>query len=675
MEVIVLVFVLGLYFSPALAQPGSLDPTFGNGGIVSDDAYAFEAIAIQPDGKIVVASFVGEYPDFDIGVFRYNSDGSRDTTFDGDGKVTTDIGARDAGHAVALQPDGKILVGANSVIDSEGQRSSKFVVVRYRSDGSLDTTFDGDGKVLTYIGGQDAAHSIAVQPDGKILVAGRAQGPDWLQLFVVVRYNSNGSLDSSFGDHGKVTTDFNGQYDVANSVALQPDGKIVVSGTGEGLFTVVRYNSEGLLDTSFDDDGKVTTGSGVANSVAVQPDGKIIAGGSSTSNLVLRRYNSNGSLDTTFANNGTATISLQGAAVATSVVLRPDSKIVVAGTASWNSGFFDNSLVAARYNSNGSLDKTFGDDGIVTIGSNDPKENYYSGNGVAVDSRGRIVIGGMVAYHAAVYRLLGQFRKSAFDFDGDGRSDVSVFRPSDSVWYLNRSTEGFFARQFGISTDKIVPADYDGDGKTDVAVYRDATWWRINSSDLTVSAQSFGIAGDVPVPADYTGDGQDDLAVYRNGQWWALDLSNNQSSLINFGLASDKPAPADYDGDGRVDQAVYRNGEWHINRSSLGYTVGTFGLSSDRPVVGDYDGDGRADLAVYRDGTWYLQQSTAGFGAFQWGLPTDVPAPADYDGDGKTDAAVFRNGVWYLRQTTSGVSIQQFGLPGDEPVESAFIAQ
>ena len=264
-------------------------------------------------------------------------------------------------------------------------------------------------------------------------------------------------------------------------------------------------------------------------------------------------------------------------------------------------------------------------------------------------------------------------RKALFDFDGDGRSDISVFRPSDSVWYLNQSTDGFFAIQFGLSNDKIVPADFDGDGKTDIAVFRDGVWWIRKSSDRVVESSMFGQAGDIPVPADYTGDGRDELAVYRNGQWWALDLSNGQSSLINFGLPSDKPVPADYDGDGRVDQAVYRNGEWHLNRSTLGYTVALFGLSSDRPVVGDYDGDGRADLAVYRDGTWYLLQSTAGFTAFQWGLATDTPAPADYDGDGKTEAAVFRNGVWYLNQSTGGVSIQQFGLVNDKPIAAAYV--
>ena len=260
-----------------------------------------------------------------------------------------------------------------------------------------------------------------------------------------------------------------------------------------------------------------------------------------------------------------------------------------------------------------------------------------------------------------------------FDFDKDGKSDISVFRPSDRVWYLNQSTNGFSATQFGLSTDKITPADYDGDGKTDISVYRDGVWYRINSSNGTVGIVQFGIASDIPVPADYSGDGRAELAIYRNGVWWSFDLNNSQTQVVNFGLSTDKPVVADYDGDGKADQAVYRGGEWHLNRSSLGYTVVNFGLSNDKPVIGDYDGDGKTDQAVYRNGTWYLLQSSNGFTAFQWGIASDIPAPADYDGDGKADAAVYRDGTWYLRQSTNGISVQQFGLANDKPAPSAFL--
>ncbi|MEO6334697.1 MAG: FG-GAP-like repeat-containing protein [Pyrinomonadaceae bacterium] len=259
------------------------------------------------------------------------------------------------------------------------------------------------------------------------------------------------------------------------------------------------------------------------------------------------------------------------------------------------------------------------------------------------------------------------------DFDGDGRSDVSVFRPSDRVWYLDRSRDGFASTQFGLPTDKITPADFDGDGKTDISVYRDGTWYWLSSSNGNFNAVRFGISSDIPVPADYTGDGRAELAVYRGGVWYTLNLTSNLSNAVPFGLSTDEPVPADYDGDGRIDHAVYRDGEWHLNRSTQGYTVVNFGLTTDKPVIGDYDGDGKADEAVYRDGTWYLLRSSQGFTAFQFGLASDVPAPADYDGDGKADAAVYRNGTWYVNRSTGGVSIQQFGLVGDKPAPAAFL--
>lgn len=260
-----------------------------------------------------------------------------------------------------------------------------------------------------------------------------------------------------------------------------------------------------------------------------------------------------------------------------------------------------------------------------------------------------------------------------FDFDGDRRADISVFRPGDKTWYIDRSTAGASFTQFGLSSDKITPADYDGDGKTDISVFRDGVWYWLNSADQSVHVVQFGSPNDIPVPAEYAGFGGYQPAIYRAGQWWILNLANQQVSVVNFGLPGDKPVPADYDGDGVVDQAVYRNGEWHLKRSTLGYTVINFGLASDRPVVGDYDGDGKADLAVYRDGTWYLQQSLLGFSTFQYGLPTDTPVPADYDGDSGTDPAVFRNGVWYMLQSTAGPTVKQFGISNDKPVPSAYL--
>ena len=264
-------------------------------------------------------------------------------------------------------------------------------------------------------------------------------------------------------------------------------------------------------------------------------------------------------------------------------------------------------------------------------------------------------------------------RKTPFDFDGDGKADVSVFRSTDRVWYLLRSSSGYTAQQFGNSTDKIVPADFDGDGKTDIAVFRNGFWYWLNSSNGSFQSVQFGQAGDIPVPADYTGDGRSELAVYRLGFWYMLNLVNNQFQAAQFGNATDKPVPADYDADGKTDFAVYRDGTWYLQRSSQDFAAVQFGNATDKPTVGDYDGDSKADQAVYRNGTWYVLGSMQGYFAVQFGISGDTPTPADYDGDGKTDVAVFRDGTWYLQRSQQGFAAVQFGATNDKPIPAAFV--
>lgn len=268
------------------------------------------------------------------------------------------------------------------------------------------------------------------------------------------------------------------------------------------------------------------------------------------------------------------------------------------------------------------------------------------------------------------------------DFDGDGKADIAVFRPSDRVWYMNRSTQGFAAAQFGLSTDRITPADFDGDGKTDISAYRDGTWWRINSSDGALGVTQFGQAGDIPVPADYSGDGRAEIAVYRNGVWWFLNLADNQYNVIQFGLPTDKPVPADFDGDGHTDIAIFRPslGQWWIQYSNSEYVGSfTFGANGDIPTVGDYDAYGHLHVSVFRPstGSWMRKHPDSDPGwpitSVSFGISTDIPVPADYDGDGADDIAIYRNGQWWLLQSTDGLTVQHFGLAGDKPIQAAYL--
>jgi CSLREA domain-containing protein len=271
---------------------------------------------------------------------------------------------------------------------------------------------------------------------------------------------------------------------------------------------------------------------------------------------------------------------------------------------------------------------------------------------------------------------VGRAAVPLIDFDGDGKSDITVYR--DGIWYVIHSSDG---RQTsvgwgGAPKDVPLPADYDGDFKTDIAVYRDGAWFILRSSDGGQTTVGWGgLPQDLPVPADFDGDGKADIAVYRDGTWFIIRSSDGSQTTVGWGGGlADVPVPADYDGDGKADVAVYRDGHWFILRSSDGgqTEVDWGGAAQDIPVPADYDGDGKADLAVYRDGLWFILRSSDGVQtAVGWGLPQDKPMPGDYDGDGKTDQAVYRNGTWFILRSSDGDvrGTTWGGLPQDIPVK------
>ena len=275
--------------------------------------------------------------------------------------------------------------------------------------------------------------------------------------------------------------------------------------------------------------------------------------------------------------------------------------------------------------------------------------------------------------------------RSPFDFDGDGKTDISIFRPSAGEWWYLKSSNGSNAAlSFGSSTDKLTPADFTGDGKTDIAFWRPSTgfWFILRSEDNSFFSFPFGTTGDIPIVGDFDGDGKADPTVFRpSNSTWFTSLSAGGTSIRQFGTTGDIPAVADYDGDGKTDIAIFRPsvGEWWINRSANGQTNAfQFGTSSDKIVQGDYTGDGKADAAFFRPSTgfWFvLRSEDFSFYSTPFGTTGDFPAPGDYDGDGKFDTAVFRssNSTWFINRTTAGILITNFGTNGDQPVPNTFV--
>lgn len=424
-SVVVIVLLTACITRSAHALPGDLDTSFGGDGFVHTDFAAdgldissAGGIAIQTDGRIVVVGFARGIG-FDLRVpvlARFTSLGNLDTTFGSGGKVLIDFGMiSDAGSAIAIQADGKLVVaGTTAASATSSQRFA--ALARLNPNGSLDATF-GSGGIVTSnrVVGSIVVGSIsamAIQSNGRILVAGSA-GTD----FLLARFTSSGNPDTSFGMvsgglpnlTGAITTDFGGT-DIAQAMAIQGDGRIVVVGSsvavGDSRFAIARYASNGLLDNTFGSGGRVTTDfvsddnggatGDAALGVAIQDNGRIVVvgraetDGLANGDFALARYNADGSLDTTFGGDGKVTTAFATGAndVAHAVAIQADGRIVAAGL----SGAALNEVFAlARYNSNGTLDATFGGDGRVTT-----DRRGITGSDVAIQkSDGRIVVAGV----------------------------------------------------------------------------------------------------------------------------------------------------------------------------------------------------------------------------------------------------------------------------------------
>lgn len=309
-------------------------------------------------------------------------------------------------------------------------------------------------------------------------------------------------------------------------------------------------------------------------------------------------------------------------------------------------------------------------DGLVIIGGEVSTSISYYAKNVGLVKEINTTTGANVALELFSTNVTPA--NTAVDFDGDGKSDVSIYR--DGVWSVRRSSDSVVAATgLGGPTWTPVPADYDGDGTTDKAVYLNGTWVIIRSSDGQPVVTGAGGPTFTPVVGDYDGDGNADVAVYTSGIWSILHSSGGPNHVTAHGGPGWVPVPADYDGDGKTDIAVYVNGAWSLKRSSdAAIVVVGHGGSAWEPAPSDYDGDGKADIAVYMSGAWSIVRSSDGMTiTVSHGGPAWVPVPADYDGDGKADVAVYNaDGVWSIKRSSDGgiTTLVHGGGPGDLPL-------
>ncbi len=691
-----------------------LDPTFGTNGSVVLGNVGTKPMAsyVLPDGKILLVTEAlvnANNQTYKYYLSKFNANGTPDAAYGTNGVVTL-VNPADSTNFFfskffncGRQSDGKMLFVAFQTI------------YRFNENGTIDTTFSGDGTHTPNVEQQATEQLSAViqQPDGKILLAGTilSDAQPYLPYKIFfVRYELNGELDPTFGDqNGFIVNPV--QYASVSDVYLQSTGKIITVPRREitqyafyADGAINRFNANGTVDNTFTP--IFYAGGTLRNFKLLADDGFAVAESLTINDQLLRkhrdivvsRYIANGVLDKNFGTGGKTSYDITSAQTDDAVALgeQTDGKIIVSGATGIDlnrSTISGLNLSISRLTANGTLDGKYLATNLYFYFLNDETVRIYQGQ-VLVQPDGKILTVSnkttnsgntqiLLTRSANVPFEINRLHGVPYNFLGtNNRSNPGIYRPSNRNWYFSPSLSSIF---FGLSDDVLAPADYVGDFKTDLAVFRPSEGnWYIARQELN-PAQNYliipwGKAGDIPIPRDYDGDSKADIAVFRpfDGTWYIRNSSTTMPTNMKWGIDGDKPVAGDYDGDSIDDIAVFRpgNGNWYILRSSDGgYTILHFGLDGDIPVQEDYDGDSKVDVAVWRPstGVWYVRRSSDnGFSFYNFGLTGDIPIPCDFDGDRRFDIGVWRPGNqnWYIINSGDG-SFNQFlfGLTNDIPTQ------
>ena len=681
-------------------------------------------------GNIYVGgtSSIGAEAGTDIVLFKTDANGNRvwSRTFNGAGNYTD--GLRD----MVVDATGNIYIAGHSYIRdlvNPGLSSYDYVLLKYNSNGDLLWTKYYGGNP----GYDDYARSLKVDAAGNAYVGGYSWGVGTYANYATVKYDSNGNqlwAKRFAGGYGEILNEV--EVDTMGNVYVTGYSGSSTAGGSEDIVTI-KYNAAGEQQW-LNRFNSPTSDSDEGHALEIAANGDVLVLGDTfdfaSSRTFVQRIN--GSAGTTIWTKDMSAIDPMREEYPESMRLDADGNIILAGmlfddvtynvdtfvakldpeaVLDWaevydgpsdedydgdpkitigtdgsiylavtSEGFANADIQIVKYSPTGEIDWTyrygnpfFSDDYVMDYGVDssqrsvllDPQGNVYVAGESFIPEQSRDLV---------VFKLepIAQTRAVPYDFDGDRKADISVFRPETGVWWvLNSSDSTYSATGWGVASDTIVPADYDGDGRIDKAIYRGGIWYILNSSTGGYTISQFGLANDKPVPADFDNDGKADLSVFRQGVWHLLRSSDGAYKSSQFGIDSDRPIPADYDSNRVNDVAVFRGGTWYVRyQNELPFASFQFGLASDVPVPADYDGDKKADYALFRNGIWYIWESRNGSPTVvQWGIAGDIPVPADYDGDKKTDVAVYRQGIWYVKRSTDGgATIVQFGLATDVPL-------